>query len=618
MSTTKPIPWANRVTGNGTLPANQYLAHDLNARRHPGPQRDALRGSLDAVGWVAPVIVSVRSGKLLDGHARIEEALSKDEAQEIPYVEVDVSEEEERLILATYDPIGALATYDREALDNLLSELTAGPGLEALLADLAVNAPIEPNGPITDFALPPRGSLTEEFVVPPFSVLDARQGYWQERKALWLALGIQSELGRGDNLLGHTYETGAEGLHYYRNLERAKAEANAIPGGSLLPAATTEGGKTVRGDGRGRKANAEPAGGGGGAWREFNEDTARRKAKANALPGGSPLPLDRVKNGSPTNSRFTVLRETYEHNEEATKREATGYVGLVFQNPGSHPRFYEYKRATELQLGRELSTAEFEAEYWIVPEEHVISGTSVFDPVLCEVAYRWFSPPNALILDPFAGGSVRGVVASRLGRRYVGVDLSGRQLQANRIQASKILAEDNPTPNWIEGDSRNIATLAPNTYDFIFSCPPYADLECYSEDSRDLSTMTYEAFLEAYRTIIAEACNMLAPDRFAMFVVGDVRARDEASGVYRGLPSATIEAFRDAGLELYNEGVLITAVGSLPMRCRKQFNSGRKLGKTHQNVLIFLKGDARKATEACGPVEAHWPEDTDTVEEAPL
>ena len=559
--------WNNRIVGGGELPANQYLAHDLNARRHPGSQRDALRGSLDAVGWVAPVIVSVRSGKLLDGHARIEEALTKDDEQLIPYVEVDVSEAEERLILATYDPIASLATYDKQALDNLLADLNAGPGLESLLADLASNAPLEylGEGNSNGYELPPRGSLTGEFVVPPFSVLDARQGYWQERKTLWLALGIQSELGRGDNITwGDSPEITAEGLHYYRNHYGPKARPNATPGGSLLPAATTENGKTVRGDGRGRKANA--------------------------VPGGSPMPLDRAKNG----------------------REPTGYTGLVYANPGSHPRFYEQKRAVEARLGHELSTADFEANYWELPEEHVISGTSVFDPVLCEVAYRWFSPPAGRILDPFAGGSVRGIVAAKLGRTYTGVDLSERQLQANRLQASRILTKDDPAPNWITGDSRNITELAPGNYDLIFSCPPYADLECYSDDTRDLSTMSYEEFIAAYNVIITNAASMLLPNRFACFVVGDVRARDNESGIYRGLPSATIEAFRNAGLELYNEAVLVTAVGSLPMRCRKQFNSGRKLGKTHQNVLVFLKGSAKLATEAAGPVEAHWPEDTDT------
>jgi hypothetical protein len=227
------------------------------------------------------------------------------------------------------------------------------------------------------------------------------------------------------------------------------------------------------------------------------------------------------------------------------------------------------------------------------------SGTSIFDPVLCELAYRWFCPPGGLVLDPFAGGSVRGIVASKLGRRYVGIDLSARQIAANRAQAATIC--DNPRPVWHSGDSRDIATLAPGTEaDFIFSCPPYADLERYSDDPADLSTMLYADFLDAYRRIITETCTLLRPDRFACFVVGDVR---DGRGNYRGLPWHTVQAFADAGLALYNEAVLVTAVGSLPIRVGKQFTSARKLGKTHQNVFLFLKGNAKMATAAIGEVE---------------
>lgn len=139
--------WANRIVQYGEQPANQFLAHDLNARRHPAKQREALRGSLDAVGWIAPVIVSARTSKILDGHARIEEALSRDENAPVPFAEVDVSENEERTILATFDPITGLATYDREALDALLREVDTGDAaLQSLIADLAAQNDLYLNG----------------------------------------------------------------------------------------------------------------------------------------------------------------------------------------------------------------------------------------------------------------------------------------------------------------------------------------------------------------------------------------------------------------------------------------------------------------------------------------
>ena len=226
------------------------------------------------------------------------------------------------------------------------------------------------------------------------------------------------------------------------------------------------------------------------------------------------------------------------------------------------------------------------------------TGTSIFDPVLCELAYRWFCPPGGLVLDPFAGGSVRGIVAAKLGRRYVGVDLRPEQIEANWVQADAIC--DDPMPIWHIGDSREVVPALDVEADFIFSCPPYADLEVYSDDPRDLSTMSYPEFRAAYDEIIAAACAKLREDRFACFVVGDVR---DSRGFYYGFPWHTIAAFEAAGLRLYNEAVLVTAAGSLPIRAGKQFAATRKLGKTHQNVLIFVKGDPRRATEAIGEVE---------------
>lgn len=233
--------------------------------------------------------------------------------------------------------------------------------------------------------------------------------------------------------------------------------------------------------------------------------------------------------------------------------------------------------------------------------EHVVgigegiesSGTSIFDPVLCELAYRWFCPKGGIILDPFSGGSVRGIVASHLGFSYTGVELRAEQVEANWAQ--KHVAVE-PFPDWRSGDSRHIDKVCWDVQaDFIFSCPPYADLEVYSDDPADLSTMAYPDFLEAYREIIAKSCALLKDNRFACFVVGEVR---DKKGNYRNFVGDTVEAFRAAGLEYYNEAILVTAVGSLPIRVGKQFQAGRKLGKTHQNILVFVKGDGKKAAQA--------------------
>lgn len=253
-----------------------------------------------------------------------------------------------------------------------------------------------------------------------------------------------------------------------------------------------------------------------------------------------------------------------------------------------------------LHSGSTINTAE--GERWEGGESAWQgSGTSIFDPVLCELAYRWFCPPGGTILDPFAGGSVRGIVASKLGRKYVGCDLSTRQIEANRVQGDLICSGDEFPPTWVNGNSLDIETLAEGVQaDMIFSCPPYADLEVYSDDPRDLSSMSYGQFKDVYSKIIAASLRMLKPNRFAVFVVGDVR---DKGGNYYGFPWHTVEAFQAAGASYYNEAVLITSVGSLPVRIGKQFSSGRKLGKTHQNILGFVKGDPRKAAELIGEVE---------------
>lgn len=226
------------------------------------------------------------------------------------------------------------------------------------------------------------------------------------------------------------------------------------------------------------------------------------------------------------------------------------------------------------------------------------NGTSIFDPVLCELLYRWFCPPGGIVLDPFAGGSVRGIVASRLGRQYIGVELRKEQVEANRQQED--VACD-PVPVWHCGDSRSIDKICEGVEaDFVFSCPPYVDLEVYSDDPQDISTMKYPEFIKAYSEIITKSCGLLKNDRFACFVVGEVR---NSKGGYYGFVPDTINAFISAGLSYYNEAILVTAVGSLPLRCGRSFESSRKLGKTHQNVLIFCKGNPKKATTDIGAVE---------------
>ena len=256
---------------------------------------------------------------------------------------------------------------------------------------------------------------------------------------------------------------------------------------------------------------------------------------------------------------------------------------------GQSTAIYELKNKMRDMLQREPNWDEI-IDYAKKKGMHVYEGASIFDPVLCELSYRWFCPEGGKILDPFAGGSVRGIVAGSLGYHYTGIDLRDDQVQANRKQAS-ILSLENL--EWITGDSNEVLDhpVISQTADFVYSCPPYADLEKYSDDPKDLSNMDYADFKEVYFSIIKKAVAQLKDDRFACFVVGDVR---DKKGFYYNFVSDTIQAFKDAGMELYNEIILVNTVGSLAIRVRRLFNGGRKVGKMHQNVLVFYKGDPKK------------------------
>jgi DNA modification methylase len=201
-----------------------------------------------------------------------------------------------------------------------------------------------------------------------------------------------------------------------------------------------------------------------------------------------------------------------------------------------------------------------------------------FDPALCEVLYHWFCPKGGTILDPFAGGSVRGIVAQYLGYYYTGIDIRVEQIASNREQALEILKVNNQ-PNYYVGDSNKVLDELVPEYDFVFSCPPYGDLE------GDISNMEYEKFLVTYESIIAKSCKKLKRGGFACFVVGEFR---DKQGYYRGFVPDTIRAFDKCGMKFYNEAILLTAIASASMRAANTMTH-KKLVKVHQNVLVFVK-----------------------------
>lgn len=131
---TTPRRFQNRIVTQTEMSPEQLLGNPRNWRRHPGAQQNAMTGVLDDVGWVQSVMMNEVTGNLIDGHMRVELALRYNEPT-VPVTIVHLSEEEERLILASYDPIGTLATRDAELLSSLLDELPVqdNDALQALL-----------------------------------------------------------------------------------------------------------------------------------------------------------------------------------------------------------------------------------------------------------------------------------------------------------------------------------------------------------------------------------------------------------------------------------------------------------------------------------------------------
>lgn len=136
-------PWRSRIVGYGEEAPDQLLASPWQWKVHPKAQQDALSGILSEVGWVNNVVVNRTSGHVVDGHARIAIAIRRDEPT-VPITYVELTEDEEKLILLSLDPLAAMAFADREQLDALLRSVQTGDAaVQAMLAELAKDSGLD-------------------------------------------------------------------------------------------------------------------------------------------------------------------------------------------------------------------------------------------------------------------------------------------------------------------------------------------------------------------------------------------------------------------------------------------------------------------------------------------
>ena len=185
------------VTGIREIPITDLTRYPGNPRRG---DVTAIRTSVRRLGQYRTIVVRDTGDQLVilagnhttealaaEGHATVRcEVLTCDDA-------------DARRINLADNRLAELGGYDDDDLAAILAGLDGdfeGTGWTQDDYDALLQAEPEGDGS------PDRPSLADRFLIPPFSVLDARQGWWRDRKKAWIGLGIQSELGRGGRLLG--------------------------------------------------------------------------------------------------------------------------------------------------------------------------------------------------------------------------------------------------------------------------------------------------------------------------------------------------------------------------------------------------------------------------------
>lgn len=151
-------------------------------------------------------------------------------------------------------------------------------------------------------------------------------------------------------------------------------------------------------------------------------------------------------------------------------------------------------------------------------------------------------------------------------------------------------------------DTSNCLITYPEEFDLVFTCPPYYNLERYSDNKNDLSNLkSYDEFIKRYSKSLSFANRYLKQDSFFVIVVSDVR--DKKTGVYYPLVADTIKILQNIGLKYYNEIILYNDTGNLAITSGNYLDKARKVGRQHQNVLVFYKGNTKNIKEKFGEVK---------------
>jgi hypothetical protein len=222
--------------------------------------------------------------------------------------------------------------------------------------------------------------------------------------------------------------------------------------------------------------------------------------------------------------------------------------------------------------------------------DSLYTGThSVFPAPLCEwILLRYAGSSGSTILDAFSGGPPRACVAAFMGYRYVGYDIRSEQIDENKKALKRLGIKSNVS--FICGDGCDLSETEDNSIDFSLTCPPYYNLEQYSDLPNDLSNLPdYDTFNQAMLKCAHSHIRVLKPGAFVCFVVGDFRMggnKDENELI--SFSSDTIRNFKEAGFMLWQSVILSKNFASAACRSTTSWK-GSKLIPRHEYLLVFRK-----------------------------
>lgn len=213
---------------------------------------------------------------------------------------------------------------------------------------------------------------------------------------------------------------------------------------------------------------------------------------------------------------------------------------------------------------------------------HGVNGgkCSVFNPHLAQMILAGYCKPNSKIYDPFGGGGTRGYIATKMGHSYTGIEIRNEEVDRIKEQMNNW----NLNFNILLADSRNY--IPNDKFNFSFTCPPYYDLELYSNLDGDLSNcQDYSSFLLDLKKVIKNVYNCLEENSFSVWVVGNFRNK---KGEIEHLNGDLVKLAKAVGFKLWDELIWQGASNVALTRCGK-FECNRKSVRMHEYILIFKK-----------------------------